>query len=134
MVWVFNAFQRLGSWSTERHCEGLWEATLMVAITRWRWQHRCHHCSWWVCAGVRVHYLSPASPVASSGWWWAANPGVLLTVLRSLYKGGVFFSLGLLSWSWSSISRDALKLYCRRIRVSYVRSCWRDGSVGQRIA
>jgi hypothetical protein len=30
-----------------------------------------------MCAGVRVsfHYLSPASLMASSGWWWAANPG-----------------------------------------------------------
>ena len=50
--------------------------------------------------------------------------------LHSLYKGGVFCSLGLLSWSWSSISRDALKLYCRRIRVSCGHSFWQDCSVG----
>ena len=61
---------------------------------------------------------------------WCMSPTILLTVLHSLYKGGVFCSLGLLSWSWSSISRDVLKLYCRRIRVSCGCSCWQDCSVG----
>jgi hypothetical protein len=64
-------------------------------------------------------------------FWWCTSPTILLTVLRSLYKGGVFCSLGLLSWSWSSISRDVLKLYCRRIQVSCGRSCWQDCSVGR---
>ena len=60
---------------------------------------------------------------------WCTSPTILLTVLHSLYKGGVFCSLGLLSWSWSSISRDVLKLYCRRIRVSCGHSFWQDCSV-----
>ena len=61
---------------------------------------------------------------------WFTSPTVFLTILCNLYKGGVFCSLGLLSWSWSSISRDALKLYCRRIRVSCGHSFWQDCSVG----
>jgi hypothetical protein len=60
---------------------------------------------------------------------WCTSPTLLLTILRSLYKEGDFCSLGLLSWSCSSISQNVLKLYCRKIRVSCVRSCWRDGSM-----
>ena len=114
----------------------MWGAVLTATITRWCSQHHCHYCSWWVCTGIGVsfHYLSPVSPMASSGWWWADNSGGARLqpyfCLHSLYKGGVFCSLGLLSWSWSSISRDALKLYCRRIRVSCGHSFWQDCSVG----
>ena len=62
---------------------------------------------------------------------WFTSPTVFLTILCNLYKGGVFCSLGLLSWSCSSISGDVLKLYCRKIWVSCMCSCWRDGSAGQ---
>ena len=61
---------------------------------------------------------------------WFTSPTVFLTILCNLYKWGVFCSLGLLSWSCSSISGDVLKLYCRKIWVSCMCSCWRDGSAG----
>jgi hypothetical protein len=64
------------------------------------------------------------------GIQFLTSPPLLLTILCSLYKGGNFCSLGLLSWSCSSISQNVLKLYCRKIRVSCVRSCCQEGSMG----
>ena len=71
------------------------------------------------CAGVFFHSLCPACPVASSGLivsnqsGWKTSPTALVVYLRTEFP--VFWASS--PRSWSSFSRDALKLCCRRIRV-----------------
>ena len=72
-----------------------------------------------VCAGVFFHSLCPACPVASSGLivssqsGWNMSPTPLVVYLRTEFP--VFWASS--PRSWSSFSRDALKLCCRRTRV-----------------
>ena len=71
------------------------------------------------CAGVFFHSLCPACPVASSGLMvsnqsgWKTSPTALVVYLRTEFP--VFWASS--PRSWSSFSRDALKLCCRRIWV-----------------
>ena len=71
------------------------------------------------CARVFFHSLCPACPVASSGLivssqsGWNTSPTPLVVYLRTEFP--VFWASS--PRSWSSFSRDALKLCCRRTHV-----------------